>query len=374
MQIYFPENEIPEKARLNRFLRFPIITEALIKTLFGKNVFDINNEINKYDFDTNIDNKFSKLKLKLKMVYYRYAYEFLFCEFSGYGFEHKSKKECLEYVSSYEYLRLHNEIEQSSKVEDIFSDKRKTYELFSNYFKRDVSIINGPKDLQEYLQFVQKHKRFIVKQPKQNNGRGISVVDLNDKNINVIDFFKKCLSSGGAIIEELVVQPGIIHDLYPHSVNTVRFITYFSNNELTKIGAVLRIGMNGSIVDNASQGGLYACIDINTGKLKTDGCIRFQQKKYITHPDTNVTIKNIQLPEWDSLLQLIDDLVRVYPQKNYVGWDLAYSDKGWVLIEGNGYPGIYLAQKGAGKGLRKTFSQTLFLHSNNSKKYSKAIL
>ena len=70
MQIYFPENEIPEKARLNRFLRFPIITEALIKTLFGKNIFDINNEIHKYDFDTNTDNKFSKLKLKLKMVYY----------------------------------------------------------------------------------------------------------------------------------------------------------------------------------------------------------------------------------------------------------------------------------------------------------------
>ncbi|WP_455493665.1 sugar-transfer associated ATP-grasp domain-containing protein [Eubacterium sp.] len=375
MQIEFKENKIPNLARTNIFLRYPIISTALIETFFGKNLFDINNEFYKYDFDANKQNIFKKKLLKLKMVYYRYAYEFTYSEFSGYGFEHMHRKEILKYISSYEYIRLHNEIDLNQNFSNVFSNKQETYKMFSDFYKRDVVLINNPTDIQAFMDFISENKSFVIKQSNLNNGRGISVIKNIDNKNTSFDLFKQILSNKeGAIVEQYINQPGIIHDLYPNSVNTVRFITFYKDNKLTLISAVLRMGMNDSIVDNASQGGLYSCIDINTGVLKTNGRIRFQQKEFIKHPNTNITIKGIQLPEWDNLIELIKRIVTVYPEKHYVGWDFAYSDKGWILVEGNGYPGIYLAQMGHGGGLRELFSKTLFQLSSNSEKHIKAIL
>lgn len=371
MELTFPENKIPEKARLNRFVRVPIITFALVKTVFGDNPFDVNSAIEQYNFDIDKSNNLQFLRLKLKMVYYRYAYEFRYNEFASYGFEHKSKKKCLEYVAAYEYLRIRNEITAKEDYIDYFSDKRKTYKYFKDFFKRDVAIIEKPEDIQYYIPFVQKHKKFVLKKAKMNNGSGVTIIDTQKD--NAVAIFKKALSEGGAIAEELICQPGILHQLHPSSVNTVRFVTFYDNNKLTNIAAVLRFGAGGATIDNATQGGLFACINIKTGVIESDGKIEFKSDIYKKHPDTNVTIKGIQLPGWDDLLNIVSSIVKICPNKKYVGWDFAYSDKGWVLVEGNGYPGLYLTQMGSGKGLRKTFSQTYFTESKYCDKYSKGI-
>lgn len=371
MEIKFAENEIPEKARLNRFTRVPIITSALVKTIFGDNPFDVNKAIEQYNFDIDKSNKLQFLKLKLKMVYYRYAYEFRYNEFAGYDFEHKSKKECLEYVAAYEYLRVRNEIASKENYIDYFSDKRKTYKYFKDFYKRDVIIIEKPEDIQYFIPFAQKHSKFVIKTAKMNNGSGVSIIDT--KKDNAITAFKKALLNGGAVAEEFIVQPGIIHQLHPNSVNTVRFVSYYDKGEFTKIAAVLRFGTGDATVDNAARGGLFAQINTDTGVIESDGISEKSNDKYAKHPDTNITIKGIQLPQWDKLLDTISKIVKNCPNKKYVGWDFAYSNKGWVLVEGNGCPSLFLTQMGAGKGLRKVFSKTYFTESKYCDKYSKAI-
>ena len=64
MELTFSENKIPEKARLNRFVRVPIITFALVKTVFGDNPFDVNSAIEQYNFDIDKSNNLQVLKLK----------------------------------------------------------------------------------------------------------------------------------------------------------------------------------------------------------------------------------------------------------------------------------------------------------------------
>ena len=49
-----------------------------------------------------IKNKFYIMLLPYKMIFYKYYYGFLYSEFIGYDFAHKSNKKCLSYISEYE--------------------------------------------------------------------------------------------------------------------------------------------------------------------------------------------------------------------------------------------------------------------------------
>lgn len=374
MAVSFPENKMPEKARTDMFSRQPIICGALIKTILGKNVAGINDYFSNIKQTVSGKSKFGILILKLKMVYYRYAYEFSFKEFYNYNFEYKKKKDCLNYVPGYEMMRLYNEIYFDTETYNYFADKRETYNLYKKYYKRDVIYVSSLQDLGDFSVFVQEHKKFIAKPPLQNNGKGIFVVDLTDGQTKAYDVFSKCVAQGGMLIEEFINQGKEMSCLSINSVNTVRFITYYKDNHLTMITAFLRMGLGNSYVDNASQGGLFAGIDINTGKLTTDAYKKNVNDYYSKHPDTDVAIKGFQLPEWGKLLEVVRSIVTVYPEKTFVGWDFAYGDKGWVLIEANGGPGIYAAQMSNQTGLRKAFSDTVFNDSKYAKKYKTAKL
>jgi uncharacterized protein YqfA (UPF0365 family) len=57
------------------------------------------------------------------------------------------------------------------------------------------------------------------------------------------------------------------------------------------------MGQDKRIVDNAGAGGIMARIDSMTGVISTTGADE-ANKKYITHPDTGVTIEGFKIPRW----------------------------------------------------------------------------
>ena len=226
----------------------------------------------------------------------------------------------------------------------------------------------------KYSEFVKKHSKFIVKPIKENNGRGIFIVDLKKDNLKAMDVFNRCLSINGVLVEEYINQTIELSQIFPNSVNTVRFVTYYSGGNLTNIAAFLRVGMGNSVVDNAASGGLFAGIDISSGRIITDGYKKTVNDIYEYHPDTNIKFKGFKLPEWNKLLNLIEDIVKVCPKQKFVGWDFAHGENGWMLVEANGGPGLVALQISSQKGLRPIFSKTIFLDSKNASEYISAKL
>ena len=49
-------------------------------------------------------------------------------------------------------------------------------------------------------------------------------------------------------------------------------------------------------------------------------------------------------------------LASVIPEGCFIGWDLALTDKGWVMVEGN-YSPLLIWQIAVGKGVREEFEQ-----------------
>ncbi len=137
------------------------------------------------------------------------------------------------------------------------------------------------------------------------------------------------------VCEELIVQSSQMAALHPNSINTIRITTILTdNNNVVVFYPFLKVGQKGSFVDNAGSGGIIVQIDPNSGKLCSGGYDE-SNVRYAAHPDTGVIFNGYQLPEFSNAVSLAKKLALVRPGCRYVGWDLAHTDKGWVMVEGN---------------------------------------
>lgn len=74
-------------------------------------------------------------------------------------------------------------------------------------------------------------------------------------------------------------------------------------------------------------------MDTNTGIVYTAGFDE-SENRYVVHPDSGTVIPGFQIPRWDEAKQLAIGLAQV-TNNRYTGWDLALTDEGWVMVEGN---------------------------------------
>ncbi len=143
--------------------------------------------------------------------------------------------------------------------------------------------------------------------------------------------------ANSCIHQEVVIQHEEINKIYKHSVNTIRFDTYLDKNDNIHIlSGYMRFGRGGSVVDNSYSGGFYVAIDLDEGVLKGKS---FQMMKYggvqlDRHPDTGVPFEGYKIPYFKEAVELTKKAVNHIPDR-IIGWDIAISVDGPVIIEGN---------------------------------------
>ena len=145
----------------------------------------------------------------------------------------------------------------------------------------------------------------------------------------------------------------------PDTVNTVRIATYRLNGKTVLLFAALRTGIKGQIVDSGGAGGLAATINLETGIVISNGRNRLGEF-FESHPDSKTVYKGFQIPEWEGLRRLAQTLSLVVPEQLYVGWDLAHTDNGWIMIEGNSLGQFVLTQRTSLIGLRDEINATFY--------------
>jgi hypothetical protein len=142
------------------------------------------------------------------------------------------------------------------------------------------------------------------------------------------------------LVQERVVQHPELARIYPASLNTVRVLAVrLPGHGPVLAAAVHRWGVAGTgPVDNFSSGGLCSRVDLATGRLGPAlGRPRARRREeFDQHPDTGAQITGVLVPEWASVRSLALELMNAFPELSHVGWDLAVSDRGVKVIEGNG--------------------------------------
>ena len=278
-------------------------------------------------------------ELEIKMLFDCLAYGFAPDEFIYYRLKDKSPEEKKAYVTDIERKMIQYIMGDFKDLQYVF-DKAATYEKFGSYYKRDEISISGKADFEKFRAFAQKHDEMVIKLVSSSCGRGVTIEKTDRDNLK--EQFDRLLSAGKCSIEERIVQSKITEVFNASSVNTLRLTTFNTKSGIHIGPCFFRTGRPGAYVDNGGSGGILAAVNRQTGVLDTEGCNEYLGR-FEKHPASGIPYVGFQLPEWEACTAMAKEMAAMIPRVGYVAWDLAYTDRGWVLVEANG-GGQFLTQ------------------------------
>ncbi|NFS12412.1 hypothetical protein FDE77_14365 [Clostridium botulinum] len=226
-----------------------------------------------------------------------------------------------------------------------YSDKAMYKRLFPNinqpetialnmngvYYDEDYNIIT----IEEVLNKCGKYNEIVIK-PTLDTGGGKNVTFINLKNTmemkeklkNDLSKFKK-----NFIIQEVLTQHEELKKINPESINTIRTISFFYKDNVIILDSILRMGINGSKVDNECSGGINCRIN-DDGSL---GDKAFDKKGeiYNSHPQGFIFSKG-KVPNYSKIKSIIINEHKKLPYFKIISWDFSIDENGNpVMIELN---------------------------------------
>jgi hypothetical protein len=204
--------------------------------------------------------------------------------------------------------------------------------------KRDFLVL-GENSKEDILEFIRRHPKLVAKINESACGKGVCVYDTSESSSEEI--LEKINAQGADILEDYVCQHAAVNEIYPGSVNPIRMHTVNNGEEVRcYINPYMRIGANGNTIDIGNV--CYKLI------LNTDGTVRESVvidsgflEKIDYHKDTGKRFSEVKIPFMEEAYELVKEAALRCPETPYIGWDVAISQNGPVLIEGNGCSGCF---------------------------------
>lgn len=252
-----------------------------------------------------------------------------------YRFHEKHEEERAAWLTA-RIMSCFFHIADPPEYNDLINDKVNACEAMSAYMQREIKALTKNVDMEDILDWVMQKPEAVIKPRVGSQGIGVEFIETTQGRDSLRRNLQEKMKSGDQIIEEVIEQHDKMRELNPSSVNTVRIQTIISENKVTVLGAVLRIG-NGGRIDNMSSGGLAAAVDIETGKVMSSGFYKDITKTsgLSVHPLTGIRIPGFEIPYWQDTLELAKTMAMQLPMLKTIGWDIAITPNGPVLVEFN---------------------------------------
>ena len=181
-------------------------------------------------------------------------------------------------------------------------------------------------------------KKVVIKPVKGMRGAGVKIVPVEALEQTVYCYPKNC------IVEEYVEQHEFLNTIFHESVNTLRILTLKEDETISVVGVILRVGRTSTHqVDNIAQGGICVDVDRSSGALgKGETFYDYGHEEFTTHPDTQVTFYGKKIPYFQEVNDLAVAAHKCFPMFMLIGWDVALTKTGPLIIEGNRVPDLSL--------------------------------
>lgn len=145
-------------------------------------------------------------------------------------------------------------------------------------------------------------------------------------------------AGGDLVVQERLANGGPLRDLTPGGLATIRIVTLRPTRDAPPalLGAVLRMPARpGAITDNFASGGVAAPVVDAEGTLGPACTKRSFVERLEAHPFTGGRILGTRIDGFPAAVRLAIAAHRLFPRAISVGWDIAITADGPVLIEGN---------------------------------------
>jgi len=282
-----------------------------------------------------------------------------------YSFEKYGRKAYLSDYKRYLYTpRINGKYSLILNDKLLFSRVLSEYKCFfpENYFlveKGHIVNFSGndeKQNIDSVIERLENNKKLVLKPLKGACGKSVHVLSLSDgclladnKETSKEEMVQLFAGQKSSLLCEYVFQHPYSAAINPEAVNTIRIVTMwdYSVRQPFIAAAVHRFGVKDTgPVDNFSKGGLCCAVDLEKGVLSKG--VSMPRNDGLTwrtvHPESGSALENLVIPFWDmvktKILQMASDLFFI----PYIGWDIAITEDGFRVIEGNNFTDVNLLQ------------------------------
>ncbi|MWW23659.1 sugar-transfer associated ATP-grasp domain-containing protein [Algibacter lectus] len=228
-----------------------------------------------------------------------------------------------------------------------------SYNFNSRWFYNNIGYtLNNKESVIQFFDrvFKDSQNHFIFLKPTLGQGGQGCFLLKKEKLESQIESIYPILIANSYVHQDYIEQHDSINGIFRNSVNTIRIDTYIdANNEAHVLSALMRFGMGNTFTDNTHTGGFYISLNLESGKLQGVGRQDVVEggKEVTHHPDSQVALDGFQIPFHKEAFELALQAVNAMPNR-IVGWDVAITNQGPLLIEGNEVPSLHVTDVACG--------------------------
>ena len=158
---------------------------------------------------------------------------------------------------------------------------------------------------------------------------------------------------GGYIFQRSSSPHAAVRALCGDRLATVRIMTVNDEDGADIFRACWKIPAGDNVADNFWRpGNILAELDMETGTVKRAFTgIDINASEIETHPDSGARLVGFRIPNWDRIRQTALGAAAIFSELGLIGWDIAPTDDGCVLVEGNHNPDLMLPQLADRRGV-----------------------
>lgn len=282
----------------------------------------------------------------LKDLYKCFKQGYTWVDYFAYDFVSNQKSDYREsfITINRHYPKITKIFNQKNDDNLYFDDKGEFNRNFKDF--RNIDCLDLRVDSYEkFCDFLAKHQSFFAKEAVSCGGYGVKFFsEKQTQEFKDIELFNHLKSNNLNIVEERVIQHQELSKLSINSLNTLRVITIKDINGVITIPFVAsRISINDAMVDNASSGGAFTLLDDN-------GTVVAEYMRYLPkleffkkNPITGFEYIGFKFPFFNEAKTMCLEASKRC-ENHFIGWDVAITEKGPILIEANNAPTPQLFQ------------------------------
>lgn len=314
--------------------------EASLKNIYRNRKYDKSSLI-KHARLVAEESGWSRAKAKEKILESNLYTECSPRDYYQFRFWEKSIEDQKKYYTKGTVERLIMKYNTNLKEIALIRNKERFARKFDDLFHR-VWFVNRELTFDEFLKKTENLTSLICKPTFGTHGEGVEKFHIPESIEEKKVLYDLLMSKERSLCEEFIVQHHEIAAFCNSSVNTVRLVTILDQDDIHYMYSVLRMG-TGGLIDGFDGGGIFAPIDVKTGEICRNG-MDLGGAKYEVHPVSKKKIRGFQVPNWEMVLKLADEAARRLEGVHMIGWDIAVTEEGVSLIEGNSESNYQFAQ------------------------------
>ncbi|MDR1465615.1 MAG: hypothetical protein LBJ11_10020 [Oscillospiraceae bacterium] len=304
----------------------------------------------------------SRAGIFLDMCWCAARYGVGYLDYNVFGFAYvRGKKLRRTYMTMNHNMRLVRAVNDPAGIAEV-RNKITFNERYSDLLGRDWIDLSRC-SAEEFSAFLEGKGAVFAKPTDERGGNGVERISLPAPEGSGA-LLERLRESGQILVEEAIVQHPEMSRLSPSSVNTLRVTSLLDGEQTHIFYCLVRMGDGTRHNDNISCGGMYCPVD-DDGRISAPAFCDKTGLCYEEHPATHVRLPGFSIPYYAEAMDLIRRAAPRSPLVRYIGWDIAVTPAGPVLVEGNTVPSYDMCQNyrhlGKGGGILPKFQAAVNL-------------